>query len=264
MSSTLHTRQWIILAALAILLGLILSLSLPQDTPPQAQVLYFTPTPNQNGLILYTIKAGDTCISVSLLNQIPLDELRRLNNLDAACVLITGNQLLLGTAEPQPTPAGPLPTETPLLPSPTPFRGTGQVCIVLFDDRNGNALAEDGEAAIPGGAISLSDRLGRVSRTGETSESTDNPTCFEELEEGDYNISVAIPQGYNPTTQMNYALKVSAGDNSLIDFGAQQSAQAAPTPAAQSARSPLLAVIGGIILLAGAGLAVYARLLTRR
>ncbi len=264
MSSTPQTRRWIVLVAFLIFLGVIFSLSLPQGAAPQAQVLYFTPTPNENGQIFYTIKGGDTCISVSLLNQISLDQLRQLNNLDAACVLITGNQLLLGTVEPQPTSPGPLPTETALLPSPTPFRGTGRVCIVLFDDLNGNALAESGEAAIPDGAISISDRLGRVSLTGQTSESIDSPTCFEALEEGDYNISVAIPQGYNPTTQLNYALKVSAGDNSLLDFGAQLSAQAAPAPVAEGGRSPLLAVFGGIILLAGVGLAVYARLLARR
>ncbi|WP_448334608.1 LysM peptidoglycan-binding domain-containing protein [Bellilinea sp.] len=256
-------RRW--LTASLLLGGLIflLSLSLIQPSASQAQVLYFTPTPNENGQIFYTVKEGDTCISVSLLNQVSLDDLRRLNNLDAACVLITGSKLLLGTVEPQPTSAV-LPTETPVLPSPTPFRGTGRVCIVLFNDVNGNALAEEGESAIPGGAVSITDRLGRVSLTGETSPSLEEPACFDNLEEGEYNISVAIPQGYNPTTLLNYALEVSAGDNSVLDFGAQLSSQAVPTPVSEGGRSPLMAVMGGIILLAGLGLAVYARLLTRR
>uniref|UniRef100_A0A7C4KYK3 LysM peptidoglycan-binding domain-containing protein n=2 Tax=Bellilinea TaxID=475960 RepID=A0A7C4KYK3_9CHLR len=256
-------RRW--LTASLLLGGLIflLSLSLIQPSASQAQVLYFTPTPNENGQIFYTVKEGDTCISVSLLNQVSLDDLRRLNNLDAACVLITGSKLLLGTVEPQPTSAV-LPTETPVLPSPTPFRGTGRVCIVLFNDVNGNALAEEGESAIPGGAVSITDRLGRVSLTGETSPSLEEPACFDNLEEGEYNISVAIPQGYNPTTLLNYALKVSAGDNSVLDFGAQLSSQAVPTPVSEGGRSPLMAVMGGIILLAGLGLAVYARLLTRK
>lgn len=256
-------RRWFSAGLLVAGLIVFLSLSLIRPAAIQAQVLYFTPTPNENGQIFYTVKEGDTCISVSLLNQVSLDELRRLNNLDAACVLITGTRLLLGTVEPQPTSAI-QPTETPILPSPTPFRGTGRVCIVLFNDVNGNALAEDGENAIPGGAVSITDRLGRVSLTGETSASLEDPTCFDNLEEGEYNISVAIPQGYNPTTLLNYALKVSAGDNSVLDFGAQLSSQAVPTPVSEGGRSPLMAVMGGIILLAGLGLAIYARLLSRK
>ncbi len=256
-------RCWFILGLLLGGLVLVSALSLFQPIPTRAQVLYFTPTPNENGQIFYTVKEGDTCISVSLLNQVSLDDLRRLNNLDADCVLIPGVRLLLGTVEPQPTSAI-LPTETPLLPSPTPFRGTGRVCIVLFNDVNGNALAEEGETAISGGAISITDRLGRVSLTGETSASLEEPTCFDNLEEGEYNISVAIPEGYNPTTLLNYALQVSAGDNSVLDFGAQLSSQALPTPVSEGGRSPLMAVMGGIILLAGLGLAIYARLLTRK
>ena len=98
-----------------------------------------------------------------------------------------------------------LPTETPLLPSPTPFQGNGEVCVILFNDINGNAVAEEGEAAIPNGAIDISDRMGRVSQTGTTSGSIEEPTCFQDLPEGDYNISLAVPDGYNPTTRMNYA-----------------------------------------------------------
>lgn len=261
--NALFRRRWLTVSLLLGGLIFLLSLSLFQPSPSQAQVLYFTPTPNENGQIFYTVKKGDTCISVSLLNQVSLDELRRLNNLDAACVLITGTRLLLGTVEPQPT-LDVLPTETPLLPSPTPFRGTGRVCIVLFHDVNGNALAEEGESAIAGGAVSITDRLGRVSLTGETSASLEEPVCFDNLEEGEYNISVAIPQGYNPTTLLNYALMVSAGDNSVLDFGAQLSSQVLPTPVSEGGRSPLMAVMGGIILLAGLGLAIYARLLTRK
>lgn len=246
------------------LLVLAASLSLPAGANPQAQVLYFTPTADANGRILYTVKAGDTCISVSLLNQISLDDLRILNNLDAACTLITGTSLLLGTAAPQPTESGLAATETPALPSPTPFQGNGRVCILLFNDINGNALAEEGEAAIAGGAISITDRIGRVSLTGSTSGNLIEPTCFEELAEGEYNISVAVPEGYNPTTRLNYALELAAGDSSTLDFGAQVNSQALPTPVAEGGRSPLLGILGAIVILAGVGLAIYARVLARK
>ncbi len=243
---------------------LLLCLSLPGGQGIQAQVLYFTPTPEADGRIYYTVREGDTCISVSLLNQVSLDDLRLFNNLDAACALFPGQRLLLGTAEVQPTQSDQVETEAPLLPSPTPFQGNGEVCVVLFNDINGNALVEEGEGALAGGAISLSDRLGRVSLTGQTSASLEEPTCFGDLPEGDYNISVGVPDGYNPTTQMNYALALSAGDRSTLDFGAQVSSAVTAAPLEEGGRSPLLGILGGLVLLLGIGLAIYARVLARR
>jgi hypothetical protein len=260
----MQKRKFGFYLAIVGLLTLIISLGVSGVQNSQAQILYFTPTPDTDGRIFYTVRDGDTCISVSLLNQVSLDELRMLNNLDATCVLITGQLLLLGTAEPQPSDSGPAATETPLLPSPTPFQGNGQVCIILFNDINGNAMVDDNESALAGGAISLTDRIGEVSLTALTSNSISEPTCFDDLPEGDYNISVGVPDGYNPTTQMNYALELQAGDRSTLDFGAQLSSEAAVVPIAEGGRSPLLGILGGFVLLVGVALAVYARVLTRK
>lgn len=249
-----------VLLALAILAA---GLSRPSAESPQAQAFYYTPTPDADGRIMYVIKEGDTCISISLLNYVDLDTLRMLNNLDAACVLIPGQKLLLGTVA-APTPGGPTATPTPLLPSPTPFKGTGEVCIVLFNDINGNALAETGEGAIADGAISLTNRLGQVSLTGKTSASMEEPSCFTDLPEGEYNISVAVPEGYNPTTRMDYTLSLKAGDRSTLDFGAQLSSKGQPEPVSEGGSSPLLGILGGLVILAGIGLGVYARAATRR
>jgi len=246
------------------LFTLLVSLSLVGRRTTQAQIQYFTPTPGTDGRIIYTVRAGDTCISVSLLNQVSLDDLRLLNNLDAECLLIPGQSLILAVVEPQPTESGLVPTETPLLPSPTPFQGNGQVCILLFLDLNGNARIDEGEVGLADGAISLTDRIGRVSLTAQSGPNILEPACFDELPEGEYNISVGIPDGYNPTTQMNYALEVAAGDRSTLDFGAQLSSAAVVVPVAEGGRSPLLGILGGLVLLAGVVLAVYARVLTRK
>ena len=70
---------------------------------------------------MYIVKDNDTCISISLLNNISEDSLRSLNNLKSDCTLQTGQVLLLGTAVPGLTPTvGPTSTPTPLLPTPTP------------------------------------------------------------------------------------------------------------------------------------------------
>ncbi len=259
-----QSRQIISLLVILALAILIPSLSRPAAANPPAQAFYYTPTPDADGRIMYVIKEGDTCISISLLNRVDLDQLRLLNNLNAECVLIPGQKLLLGTAEAAPTPGGPTATPTSPLPSPTPFKGNGEVCIVLFNDINGNALAEPGEAAISGGAISLTDQLGKVSLTGTTNASLEEPSCFLDLPEGEYNISVAVPEGYNPTTRMDYTLPLRAGDQSTLDFGAQVSSQGQAEPVSEGGRSPLLGILGGLVVLGGIGLGVYARAASRR
>jgi len=138
------------------------------------------------------------------------------------------------------------------------------VCVILVNDINGNAVAEEGETAIPGGAIDITDRLGRVSLSGQSTASMEEPTCFADLPEGDYNVSMGVPEGYNPTTRTNYALTLRAGDSSTIDFGAQPGSQSAVTPVSEGGRSPLLGIIGVFVVLAGIGLGIYARVSARR
>src|SRR5512133_3407261 len=64
-----------------------------------SQVVYSTPTPNAEGRIIYVVKPSDTCISISLMTGVQLDELRRLNNLKEDCALQVGQQLLVGIAD---------------------------------------------------------------------------------------------------------------------------------------------------------------------
>jgi hypothetical protein len=229
-----------------------------EDFSPQ--VVYATPTPNADGRIIYVVKPADTCISISLLTGIQLDELRRLNNLDEACALQQGQQLLLGIAEKPAQQA----TATPIgqLPTPTLAPGTGDICVLLFNDTNGNAIPDGSEIPLAGGAISVTDRDGKVSLTGQTN-GTD-AVCFPALLEGEYNISVAVPEGYNATTLLNYPLKLNGGDKSTLDFGAQPGSQAKePTPG-EGGKSPILGIIGGILILGGAGLGFYVARMGRR
>ena len=72
-------------------------------------------------------------------------QLRQLNTrLDPNCTLTVGQQLVVGLVSNAPT-AGPAPT----LPSPTitatPVSGTTEVCVLLFNDMNGDALRQETE-----------------------------------------------------------------------------------------------------------------------
>lgn len=249
----------LLLAALVFLLGSVLL-----SKPAIAQVLYFTPTAEANGAIYYTVKEGDNCDTISLLNNIPLETLRELNNLnfDQCRFLQVGQKLLLGTI---PTPvitAGPSPTPTSVLPTPEPIQGFGTICVYLYDDVNGNAMAEASETTntgIIGGKVSISHKEGKYSNVG-TTLNTGEPICFADIPEGEYSISVAIPEGFNPTSAQSYIIQLKGGDTSTVNFSAQISGNAGPNAEANGeGGSLLLVVLGGIILVAGIGVGLYAR-----
>jgi hypothetical protein len=131
---------------------------------------------------------------------------------------------------------------------------------MLYNDVNGNAVHEDVEPVMAGGAVSVSDRAGSVSQTGSTLDSVDTPLCLD-IPEGEYNISMAIPGGFNGTTLLNQVLKVQAGETAVLEFGAQVSSRIAgetveqPTPPVEN--NLPLAILGGVLLVLGIGLGVY-------
>lgn len=219
-----------------------------------------TPTPGPDGRIIYIVQEGQTCIQISLLAGIPLDQLRSLNRLDENCILSVGQELLIGVGGPSggtPT-AGPAPTVTPGQATPTPSLGEATVCVLLYEDLNGDSLRQDTEVTIPNGAVSVTGTSGEYSQTSNTTAGAD-PICFEKVIQGTYNISVAAPEGYNPTTQLNYTLDIKAGEQIFVDFGAQQAGQAKPQDTAnETGSNNLLGIAGGALLLVGIGLGVYA------
>lgn len=236
----------------------------PALAGPLEQSSYNTPTPNENGQVIYTVQEGDTCTRIFLLTGVAIDQIIALNNLDEECNVFPSQELLLATVTPATaTPEGPTPTPTEELPTPTPFEGNARVCIVLYEDSDGNQKRSDGELYLAGGVISINNRSGTFSETKDTvggDPELVDPICFEEVPEGEYNLSMGIPEGTNPTTSMNYALEVSAGDTIVVDFGAQPSSQLAEAeiPEQQGdGRSPLLLAIGLILLAGGVGLAYF-------
>jgi LysM repeat protein len=222
-----------------------------EQFPPQ--VVYSTPTPNAEGRIIFVVRAGDSCNSISFLTGVPLDELRRLNNLKEDCALLEGQQLLIGIAAKPAQEATPTPLNQ--VPTPTMPPGSGDVCVLLFTDINGNSIPDGNEVPLAGGAISITDRDGKMSLTNPTSAT--EPVCFPNIAEGEYNISVAVPEGYNPTTVLNYPLKLRGGDKSTLDFGAQPGSKIVEPSPIDGGKSPLLGIIGAVLIIGGAGLGFY-------
>ncbi len=245
----------------------LLALSLPAQAAPPSQQ-FATNTALPDGRIVYKVQAGDTCIKIALLYGISVEQLRELNvKINADCSnLITGDQLLVGTGGPAAaatiTP-GPSPTPAPPTITPTPFAGTTEICVLLFDDLNGDALRQTDEPVIPGGAISVTETTGEYSKTLDTAINPDPNaypgTCFSDVPEGNFNIGMAIPDNYNPTMSLTYTLDVKAGDRAEVSFGAQSRDTTVAQPGNNSGgTSPLLGFFGGILLLGGLGLGWYA------
>jgi LysM repeat protein len=269
----MNTRK---IAILAILLTAFFALALvfssPAKASPPAQATPLpTPTPGADGRIIYIVQDGDSVWVIAAKFSLDLAELYALNNLDPDNPLIVpGQGLLLGLAGPADTnpTAAPAQTPTSALPTEAPSPGAGVLCILVYDDINGDAFHQELEPSIGGAAISISARSGSYAETVETEAQAEPlPICLEALSEGSYSVSVAIPEGYNPTTQLTFDLPLMAGDESNIAFGAQQSSTAVeenPAEVQEGGTVPVFGIVGGILLVAGIGLALFAGRLRRR
>ena len=265
----------VLLVVLFIAGWLTVALSMPAYAgPPQQQ--FATNTPLPDGRILYTVLPGDTCTKIQLLYGVTFEQIRQLNqtiNVDCTnlaegqdILVATGGSNAAATGTPGPAPTAGIPTA-----SPTPLSGTTEICVLLFDDLNGDALRETDEPVLLGGAISVTETRGQYSETRETALNPDPEAyagiCFSDVPEGQYNVGAAIPDNYNPTMNLTYTLDVRAGDRAFVDFGAQSR----EVPAGQSGGneqdsgggSPLLGIIGGVLLLGGVALGWIALRLRR-
>jgi LysM repeat protein len=267
----MRKSTWILILVSVVLVGgavRALSLPAPAMAAPQLQLTNFpTPTPGSDGRIIYIVQEGDTLWRIAAVAGINVADLRDLNNLGADDIVYPSQQIILGQGGPaaQEATSAPAITEVSAAPTGTPVPGLGVLCVLLFEDVNGDSMRQEEEVSLSGGAINISNRDGTVSITEDTPQhDPDSDTldyfCTESLLEGDYNVSVAIPEGYNPTTSLNSPIELLAGDITYLTFGAQAGSViiSGNTPASDGGGSnALMAIIGGILLLGGIGLGVY-------
>jgi len=268
MSFSSRTSRLLLCGVLAVGL-LAFAVSAPAQAEP-AQQQFATNTPLPDGRILYRVVAGDTCTKIQLLYGISFETLRQLNQgINADCTnIIEGQELLVGTGGPAAAPSntpGPSPTPPAAVATPTSIAGTTEICVLLFDDLNGDALRQETEPVLLGGAISVTEVNGKFSETRETAINPDVAAypgmCFTDVPEGEYNIGAAIPDNYNPTMVLTYTLDVRAGDRAFVDFGAQSRESPSAHEGGNSggnAASPILGIAGGVLLLGGVALGWFA------
>jgi len=229
---------------------------------------FTTPTPGADGRIIWIVKEGESCNLISSITSVPITQLRALNRLDENCTLRIGQELLIGITDPNAQLTAVAPqiqvTNTPV-PTPTQEIGQASICVLLFEDVNGDAFRQETELPIQGGAISITGTSGQYSETANTD--AVEPVCFENILSGPYTISIGLPEGYNPTTQQNYSINIIFGEQVYVDFGAQVSgitdvvAENEPAPAA---KMNIIGIIGIALIMVAAGLAVFAFFFIRK
>ena len=271
--------------SLPLLFALFVGLSFSAQASPSVQGGGFqTPTAGPDGRIIYIVGEGDSCQRIAILHNITINQLRSLNPAldDDECVVVIGQELMIGVGGPANAPTatpGPSPTPAGDLPSPTPASGSTAICVILFEDVNGDGIRQETELGIAGGAISVTNTLGKYSRTQDTTDEIDIGTgepayvCFgetdpdvkdipesEKLPEGKYTVSAAVPDGYNPTIALSYSIEIKAGEQAFIPFGAQvqETAPESPTESENKDTSALLGILGALLLVGGGGLGWYA------
>lgn len=220
------------------------------------QAVLPTPTAQPDGRIIYVAQPGDSWWIISVKTGVPETQLYLLNNTKPDDPLMEGQKILLGVVTPTPpVPTGQAVTPTPLNTTPQ-AAGMGVICVLLYDDINGDSVRQPEELQLPNGAISLANSIGTINQTSNTTTSAD-PVCFEDVPEGAYNLSVAVPDGYNPTTVTNAPLTLIPGDQTTMNFGAQLSSLARPAATGGGGRNPIIGIVGIVLLLGGAGMGIY-------
>ena len=262
----------------------------PPTNPPPNPTAFKTPTPGADGNIVYVVQLGDTLFRISGITGVPVDQIRALNGLTSD-ILSVGQRLILvqGAAAPATATAGggataaattaagteaitateviSSSTATATVPGPDSTQlaqvsatpGTGTVCALLWNDKNGDGVRDATEGLLAGGQIAVVEIATGKPVQAYTTDGISEPHCFNNLLAGQYTVSFAAPAGYNATTVTSAPLDVSVGSTSELEFGAQPSAAIANQPAprtTQSAGLTALLFAGGVVfLLLAAGVA---------
>jgi len=196
---------------------------------------FLTPTPRQDGKIIYIVKVGDSLWRIAAIASITLEELMAMNGIQPGDYITEGMELELGVGGPALATAAPgdaQATPTQELLTPTPVVGTAEICILLFMDENGNGRLEEGELPLAGGQIS---------------------------------IVAAVPPEYNPTTGLNVPVTLKPGDIKYLQFGAQPSSSIGGSlNTDDGGRSTILGILGVVLLLSAGALGYYASRMSRR
>ena len=134
----------------------------------------------------------------------------------------------LPTPTPTPTPTSTAtPTFTPTL---TPTPTTGAICVLAFEDPDGDGFRDPGEGLLAGAVITVTDAVGHVVGEPYTTDGVSEPHCFTDLAPGFYTVSAQPPPEYVLTTDAFQGALVFANTAVEVKFGARSASAPTFTP----------------------------------
>jgi hypothetical protein len=199
----------------------------PTATPGPSPTPLPTPTPRPDGSIVHVVQSGETLTSIALRYDVSVDEIRQLNagSIGPNSLIRVGQELVISVPSEAPTstPLPQPPTATPQPevaegPSSTPAPEGASVCVLAFNDRNGNTVRDpDTEGLLPNVKFTLARASGVVAQY--TSDGVNEPYCFTGLDPGSYRVIQQAPAGYEPTGLPEQNVALAEGTSFDLQFG---------------------------------------------
>ena len=258
------------------------------------------PTPDDSGQIIYYVQPNDNLVHIATVacgeTMECVDKIKLANGLTGD-IIYPGQRLIIGPLDGTPfavavVEAGetPAPAEADdngsaaevaaeegavtdvgeveamaeeATPSP---EATGEICVTLYSDANGNGVLDAGEPLVAEGIFSVVNLDNGETLDSYVTDGSSEPYCFADLATGTFRVISAAPVGHTPTTRVDWDLTLAAGSTANLEFGAQFTAEeVAPTEVPESTplRPALIGAFGVVLLLSAAGVAGYL-VLTRR
>jgi hypothetical protein len=132
-------------------------------------------------------------------------------------------------------------TATPQIPAEAPTPSIGQICVLAFNDRNGDGQQGADENLLPGVILALSDTNGP--KDSYTTDGVSEPFCFTNLQPGSYQVTMKPPANYGATTPKTSVIALSGGSQD-VTFGARRGG---PAPTATRASGGTGATASGVL-----------------
>ncbi|MCC6904783.1 MAG: LysM peptidoglycan-binding domain-containing protein [Anaerolineae bacterium] len=173
-------------------------------------------SPDADGSQWHVVRYGEPLLRIAVTYGVTAPSIRELNSLRSD-MLYEGQRLLISSASPPPTeiPATTVAEAAASTTAPS-VTGTGQICLVLFEDLDGDGMWQQGEALLPGGALSISGASTGTHLTDGISE----PFCFNDLPAGDYVVFAEPPDTHSATSLSEIPVTLADGSQVALSFGA--------------------------------------------
>ncbi|NWG76422.1 MAG: hypothetical protein HXY24_17775 [Rubrivivax sp.] len=140
---------------------------------------------------------------------------------------------------------------------------SGQICVLAFEDLDGNGIKGDDEPLLSGVGFTLADETGV--KGSYSTDGNSEPYCFGNLSPGSYTVQARKPADMETTTEGQWAISLASGAQFDVTYGARAASPAAQAaaPASSGGMSTLgrIALAGlGLLVLVGSGFMFFTTL----